>query len=78
MTDSPCQSNFVSKKHKKLRFFLILKKEMICARISVFFGKYWNTFFDYKSWIRILNMKLEFEQIETLGIRSQRKTTKKL
>ena len=56
---------------------MILKKEMICARISVFFGKHWNTFFDYKSWIRILNMKLEFEQIETLGIRSQRKTAKK-
>ena len=47
-------------------------QENLCFLINI--GIY---FFYSKSWITILNMKLEFEQIEILGIRSQRKTAKK-
>ena len=78
MTDSPCQSDFVSKNTKIQSFFDLEKGNELRQKICCFFfDKYWNKFFDSKSWITILNMKLKLEQIETLEIRSERKLKKK-
>ena len=68
---------FCVKKHKNSEFLWSWKRKWTAPENLCFFDKYWNKFFDSKSWITILNMKLKLEQIETLEIRSERKTQKK-
>ena len=60
---------FASPKNTKIQSLFDLEK-WNAQYNKIFAFWYWDNFFDSKSWITILNMNLEFEQIETLGIRS--------